>query len=377
MSGTASPDLRSLLRSFRERQGFSQQGLAERVGVSRQALIAIEAGRQVPSTTLALQLARELDCKVEELFTLPSSQKLVALPAMRLSAGAITPFNGRVALGRVDGRLVAHPLEADQSGPADAVVVSGTFRPEGVEVDLLTEPRALDSNVLVAGCAPLLGLLAQRVSSRHDHVRATWLPCNNQRSLQLLEPGLVHVAGVHTSFGKGRLAMSVLGKAMAHAKPLVVNLTCWRLGFVVAPGNPHEIRDPADLSAPGLRVVQREAGSGADHFFRSLVKRYRIPVRVANTGPMVTTHAQVAQLVQCGVADVGITIEACAVAAGLGFIPLTEERFDLILPRERLENPAVSRLFDVLNTSVFRSEVAALPGYDNSSAGQTIGIAES
>ncbi|MCA9712564.1 MAG: helix-turn-helix domain-containing protein, partial [Myxococcales bacterium] len=49
-----------MLRPRRVARGLSQSALADRVGVSRQALVAIEAGRQVPSTALALHLARAL-----------------------------------------------------------------------------------------------------------------------------------------------------------------------------------------------------------------------------------------------------------------------------------------------------------------------------
>jgi molybdate-binding protein len=82
-------------------------------------------------------------------------------------------------------------------------------------------------------------------------------------------------------------------------------------------------------------------------------------------------HEQVARLVACGAADAGIAIESVALAAGLGFVPLSEERFDLALPAERAAEPAVARILDALGDAAFRREVARLPGYDISLTGQT------
>ena len=63
--------LRVSLRDHRERAGLTQAALAERVGVSRKTVNTVENGVFVPSTELALRLARTLDTRVEDLFALP------------------------------------------------------------------------------------------------------------------------------------------------------------------------------------------------------------------------------------------------------------------------------------------------------------------
>src|SRR5690606_1527580 len=114
--GTSARTL-SLLRRRREQAGIAQQALAERVGVSRQALIAIEAGRQVPSTTLALQLARALGCRVEDLFVLAPS------PSDSLEVELVPGEEGaRVIVARVAGRWVGHRVRELPIG-ADGVLV--------------------------------------------------------------------------------------------------------------------------------------------------------------------------------------------------------------------------------------------------------------
>lgn len=56
------------IREMRSERGWSQIELAGRVDVSRQAIIAIEAGRHDPSLSLAFRIAREFDVKMEELY---------------------------------------------------------------------------------------------------------------------------------------------------------------------------------------------------------------------------------------------------------------------------------------------------------------------
>ena len=62
--------LRNSLKDERTRLGLTQAELAERVAVSRKTINTVENGVFVPSTTLALKLARALGCRVEDIFAL-------------------------------------------------------------------------------------------------------------------------------------------------------------------------------------------------------------------------------------------------------------------------------------------------------------------
>jgi len=66
--------MRNHVRALRSERGWSQAELGVRVGVSRQAIIAIEAGRFDPSLPLALRLARLFGKHVEEIFLLEENE---------------------------------------------------------------------------------------------------------------------------------------------------------------------------------------------------------------------------------------------------------------------------------------------------------------
>lgn len=352
----------SRVRRRREALGTSQQALAARVGVSRQALAAIEAGRQVPSTSLALELARALGCRVEDLFA-------NALPGridVRLPAEGPVAIPGRAVLGLVRGQWVAHPT-GRTSTAADALIEApATAQP-------LDDEERLSRNVLVAGCAPLLGVLADHVSRRFADVRVRWIHANSSRALDLLADGLVHVAGLHLfeeSAASG--TASLLRERFGDRPMLVVGLTRWRQGLLVRPGNPLSLREVGDLARVDGRFARREEGSGAAIL---LASRLRAEGLALPGGPPARDHREVAQLVRWDLADAGMAIETAALEAGLDFVPLTEERFDLVMHADVAAEQPVARFLDTLTDRSFRTEAAAIPGYDPSVAGRLTRVA--
>jgi putative transcriptional regulator len=73
---SADRELKVHLRRFRFENGeLTQQQLADRIGVTRQTIISIEKGKYKPSVELALRLARTFGVRVEDLFTLETSEE--------------------------------------------------------------------------------------------------------------------------------------------------------------------------------------------------------------------------------------------------------------------------------------------------------------
>lgn len=344
------PTITSHLRKYRESSGLSQQQLAAAAGISRQALIAIEAGRQVPSTAIALAFARHLGVRVEEIFQLDAGEKIEAVWV----AGGNPPPSGaiRVALGRVKNRVVAHPVSASDLG-ADGVSDVPGPQTSVAGVLPLMDSNIWGQNILIAGCAPLIGILSRRVALRNHLARAVWLKHNNHNALKLLKEGNVHMAGWHG--GAPRLP----------GKFLKVNLLRWRQGILTAPGNPHGIKTVLDLLRASLKIAWREEGSGAHALLNQEIAGKKIPFRKVPA----FDHAMVADLIRFGAADAGIAIESAAVNTGLNFIPLAEENFNLIIPEDFAELESVRRIIDTLSDRSFKRE-AEVFRYDMSMSGQ-------
>ena len=367
-TGSVKDAVDNRLRAHRERLSLSQQALADSAGVSRQAIVAIEGGRTVPSTALSLRLARALRCDVEDLFSLRTALGVTARlapPEGEVPRGDASP--SRVALAEIDGKWVAHRLPVDARIAADGIISRAASARTAIVRPLVDSDR-LRANVLVSGCAPLLGALAQHAGVGPVGVRACWLHATSLRSLDLLDGKLVHIAGLHLRDASGQGNVAAVRARLPGRRLLVANLTKWREGLVVPPGNPLGIRSGADLLRPGLRIARREQGSGAHELLTDLLLAEGVETPIL-TGPMAAGHTDVATLIACGAADVGVAIEGVALASGLGFVPLLESRFDLVVPTDVAEQPTVARLLETLENPNFRADADNLPGYDTEICG--------
>jgi putative molybdopterin biosynthesis protein len=120
-------------------------------------------------------------------------------------------------------------------------------------------------------------------------------------------------------------------------------------------------------------MVNREPGAGSRTLLDLWLKGTRVTTtQVKGYRQEVASHLEVAEAVARGQADTGPGIMAVARALGLDFLPLQEERYDLVIPLEFLNTPAVQAMLDVVVSRPFKDELAALGGYDSSKAGTVV-----
>jgi putative molybdopterin biosynthesis protein len=358
------------LRLARQARGLSQQQLAGMAAVTRQAVSAVESGHSDPSLRVALALSRALGMTVEDLFG-PGD------PVDPVLARPVAPAGGdgsRVVLATVADTFVALPLRGDTAdrvgfGPAGGLVV-GEPRPGGaaragepVAVRPIGPPRP---TLVVAGCDPALPLLERPLALLDPPVGFAWWPCGNAEALRLAAAGLVHVAGVHRAGGQPDDAGDVAG---IPGGAEVVGFASWREGLVVRPGT--QVTGLGDVARGGLRLVNREPGAQA----RTLLDRERLqlrldPAELPGYDSQAAGHLQVAAAVAGRLADAGVSSEPAALAYGLAFIPLAEERFALVMPAKHAASREVQGLLKVLASPWLLAQLASLPGYDPSSCGE-------
>jgi molybdate-binding protein/DNA-binding XRE family transcriptional regulator len=374
--------LESQVRLRRLQAGLSQQDLAERAGLTRQAISAIEGGKYVPNTVVALRLGRILGCRVEDLFGLPDDGEereveVVAPDGWPPAGGGRSPGPGRpvraiVAYGR--GRWVAHPLLARRSlregfSGADAILPAGVGRGPGAVVRLSLDTERLSRTALLLGCDPGLGIVAghmARLAGGREGGRLSWLEAGSAASLAAVAGGTAHLAGTHLRDGEtGEFNVAQASRALAAIGGVVVAFARWEQGFVVAPGNPKGIRSAADLAREDVRLINREPGAGS----RSLLDQMLVgagvpPAAVQGYHRVVASHFEVACTVASGGADAGIGLAAATEAYGMDFVPLAEARFDVAVPADHLAHPAVALFLEALQTRALREELRLLPGYD-------------
>ncbi len=364
------------LRDARRTAGLSQGELAARAETTRQTIGALEAGQYAPTLGVALRLARALDRDVTELFWLEAPRPTVRAELLGPDRwDETTPL--RVQVARIGERVIARPLDA--FGAADGMIATADSSLAGgqaVPVALMADPAALDRTAVVLGCDPALTTLGAHLGRRHARggLRLAVGQATSLRALGALARGEAHAAGMHLlDEACGEYNLPFIRRAFAGRKVLVVTAAHWQQGLIVAPGNPRGIAGAADLARPDLTIVNREEGAGSraalDH---ALGVSGTDPAAVRGYARVVGSHRTVAEIVAAGLADAGPGILAAASALGLGFVPLAEERYDLVFADETRESAPVAALLDTLASRAFRDEIDALPGYDPSRTGSVV-----
>jgi molybdate-binding protein/DNA-binding XRE family transcriptional regulator len=361
------------LRRIRESQGLSQADLAGQAGITRQAVYAIEGGDYLPTTGVALRLAGVLRCRVEDLFALSEPEDLVA--GAWVGGGSARP-GVRVKVATVGGRVVVRPVATlgtvlNFTVPADGLVaetpgrLSGEGRP--VRVRLLRDRHSINEEVTVAGCDPSIFLAGEYLRGRQGAASVVGWTMGSAAALRALQRGQVHAAGVHVVDDKtGEHNLPFLRRHLRAGAYTVVTFAAWEQGLLVAPGNPKGIRSVADLARRGVTLVNREEGAGARLLLdRRLAAAGFKSRQVRGYQRLADSHLDVARRVAEGQADAGVGVRSAASLLGLSFIPLQEERYDLVMPTAYLSShPGLSRLLDTMTTRAFRKEIEALGGYD-------------
>jgi molybdate-binding protein/DNA-binding XRE family transcriptional regulator len=360
---------------YRLAKKWSQLELAKQVGVSRQSLIAIESGNTLPKMDVALRLAAALGARVETLFFFEESTSEIQA-TLAGDSKLVSDGETRVILGEVEGHWVAHSIPAyEQNVVADGFVQKTSSSSKKANVELMGDLETARKQLVVMGCAPALGLLSARLGREPDSVRLAWVQNSSLGALEALRRGEVHMAGIHLfDESSGQYNIAAVRKSFPKQRMLLVNFVSWEQGIVVAPGNPLKIRSVLDICRPKVRFISREAGSGAHKLLDRLLRSQRMRMsELTNAKQVARGHMAVANAVAVGGADAGIAIRSAALAHGLDFIPLSQERFDLVCPQEMADDLRVVRLMDVLRSKAFCREVDAMGGYSTQYTGQPLG----
>jgi len=148
---------------------------------------------------------------------------------------------------------------------------------------------------------------------------------------------------------------------------LVAAVSRWRVG------NPLKICSLEDLARPDVTLINRIPGSGTRLWLDTQLGKLSIPgSAVHGYSHEVRTHTALADAICQGRANVGLGLEAAARQYNLDFIPLFQERFDLVLPQEQVGNQRLRPLFEFIESAEFRKLVKELGGYDTAHTGEQI-----
>jgi len=206
-----------------------------------------------------------------------------------------------------------------------------------------------------------------------EYVTLLSMPVGSLDGLVNLRQGFCQISGSHLLDVTGEYNIPFIRHLFPDRDVEIVTLAYRTQGLMLAVGNPKGINKISDVTNPNVRFVNRNAGSGTRLWFDAEIRKLKIPTENINGyDKEVKTHTEAADLIVTNKADVALGLQAAAHQHGLDFIPLFEERYDFVLPREN--EKTLVPILDYLQTPAFRTELNALTGYNTSHSGEEISL---
>ncbi len=316
---------------------------------------------------------------------LPERQKLpVTLGRRVVSELGVEEFV-RMAVGHVGGRYMANPLARGAGVTMSLVRADGLLiiparslgyeQDETVEIELFRPESELRHNLLAAGSHDLIiDLLATALKERNPYLNLSSAHLGSMGGIAAIGRDRAHLAGVHLfDPASGDYNRPYIEKMLPGAKARLVNLAYRMQGWIVPRGNPDGIETVGDLAGSGVSFINRQKGAGTRILFDHLLQEAGLsPDRIYGYEREEHTHLNIAAAVAAGTARAGLGILPAARAFNLDFVPLVEERYDLLMNESFYNSREAETLFKIIADPGFQEKVEAMGGYSMRDAGQVI-----
>lgn len=221
-----------------------------------------------------------------------------------------------------------------------------------------------------------------RIAASHDLALADWLENGrhvqvdifwrgSEEALMALSRGECDAAGFHLPvLWTAEQAAAWLRRWLKPRQLAFFPLMRRQHGLLVAAGNPFSVQTLADVAQLGLRMVNRQRGSGTRSMIDQLLAANGLQAeQIAGYAHEEFTHDAVATAIASGQADIGFGIQAAAARYDLGFIPLAWDRYCLVARSGIVKSPAMHQLLRRFQGNTFHHRLQALAGYQASVSG--------
>ncbi len=290
------------------------------------------------------------------------------LPAYRVGKKIridINDLEGYIRQGKVREQTApgqSHLPAAPSTFTAEAPLLSG-------------EPGIKVPGLVICGQDIALDILGRRLEYQPFGIRAYRQYVGSFAGLLAMYQGQADISAAHLWDGDSNTYNIPFVRRLLPGIPaVIVHLAIRMAGFYVARGNPHQIKQWEDLARPGIRFVNREAGSGArvltDEHLHLRGIEHRLIQGYEN---LEFSHLAVASTVSRGIADVGVgNKKASLQVPDIDFVPLQKERYELVIKKEDFELPTFQAVITNLNSEAFKTELMGLGDYDVSETGKIV-----
>ncbi len=270
---------------------------------------------------------------------------------------------------RVDGKDLAAYKERAKSGGQTANVFASPQQSQSPP-----SSKKLPSTIVMTGQDISMDLLAKYLERAQPTIRPLRSYVGSMDSLISMYQGNADLVSVHLLDGDtGEYNVPYIRKLLVGQPCLVVGLAARTAGFYVQKGNPCGFHQWEDLRKPSLRLINREKGSGARVLLDEQLRLHGITASgIRGYEQEADSHLAVAGTVASGEADVGIGIEKAALVVGIDFMPLIQERLDIVMLKTHANQALISSVVSILRSESFKRELRSIGGYDVSQTGEIL-----
>ncbi len=293
-----------------------------------------------------------------------------------------------VSLAPAQGGYLAFPRNRGAGATSSLVQSDGViviprglegFQPgEKVSVKLNRSRGIIDRTLLAIGSHDLaLDYLGNLLWQKYGW-RLASTNVGSMGGIMALKRHETHLAGIHLlDTGSGEYNVSYLKRYLPGENMQLINLVMREQGLMVQSGNPLGIRGLGDLVQPGVRFVNRQKGSGTRILLDYLLTEQGLDRSDINGYEREEfSHLSVAAAVENRNADAALGIYAGARALGLDFVPVVQERYDICVAMDMINEDALEALRAVIADPDFQRDIAAFGGYDLEKTGQVMWISD-
>jgi putative molybdopterin biosynthesis protein len=328
-----------------------------------------------------------------KIFLEPLCEKLLSTSITREFVACITPYKipSRIGIEEIlsvnlidkGNEYYAFPLPRGASVYSSLANADGLIRvPENIEgfdegetiaCELIRNRGELNKRIHVIGSHDLsLGILRDMVKNRYPDQDLISTHVGSMSGIFAFRKGITDLCTTHVLDEQDKMYnINIVKKYVSDKSWVLVNIAKRTQGLLVREGNPKSISGVGDIAKVDVTFVNRQVGSGTRILLDAMLKEKGVSKdSVKGYDREESSHTAIAVLVREGIADTGIAIHAVARVFSLGFIPLAEEDYDLLVTKEFSETDKFRSLLNLIRSDEFKHRLHQVGGYNTEDTGK-------
>lgn len=266
--------------------------------------------------------------------------------------------------GELNGYRVGSKVRIDRSDVEE--YKDSTKNVKAKTIQIAQNEAGNGCELIICGQDIMLDIMARHLEQNSKGLRALRSFEGSYNGLYKLYQGKVQVATAHLWDGDtGEYNVAYVKRMLPGIPAVIVHLAKRMQGFYIAKGNPKNITDWEDLKRPDITIINREKGSGTRVLLDEQLRKLDInSLSIKGYDKECSSHLGIASAVCRGEADIGLGNEKSGLqVTDIEFIPLHQEKYELIIKKEDIDKPLFQAVLKVLKSEEFKMELEGIGGY--------------